>query len=184
MQRKYRISGRTMVKLKLEQIDGKDYINFHDQIYFIEDEARGIRDKFWMKRLPSKFLPEDKKNIHMLFKYNRNDQSCEDWGEVFASRIAKQTGVPVVDYYLCEYDNNKEKGKGVLCGSYFESDKQYEMSAHALQTVYSEFSHDGDTNITNKELNTVYSLLEDMRSVTADLSEREEMMMFLCVKPA
>lgn len=165
-----------MIKLKTEVFDGKQYINLHDQIYYIENEARGIRDKFWIKRIPSKFFVDDYKYIHMLFKYNRNDQSCEDWGEVFSSKIAKQIGVNAVDYYLCEVDEDDNFGRrgGVLCGSYFESDRQYEMSVHALQTIYSQFHHNEDTNETNKELNTVYSILDDMRDITPELPEEDE----------
>ena len=74
-----------MTDIKLEKINDQLCANLHGRIYSIVEESRGIREKFWMKRTGKHLYYESPINSRILFKFNRNDVSCEDWGEVFFS---------------------------------------------------------------------------------------------------
>lgn len=127
-----------MQKLELEIIDGEKYVSLGDRTYKFVEEPRGIREKFWLVLAKSRYFKETLKNSFILFKYNRNNVSCEDWGEVYASRIAKQIGVPCVDYYLAEFHDGDKVSNGVMCGTYKKNENEIETTVYDVQTMFSE----------------------------------------------
>ncbi|MBQ8615415.1 MAG: hypothetical protein IJ415_02495 [Clostridia bacterium] len=127
-----------MLELKLEEIDGEKFVTNGHRFYKFVEEFRGVREKFWLILSESKFIKEPLKNKHILFKYNRNDVSCENWGEIYASRIAKQIGVPCVEYYLAKYEENGKVSNGVMCGTYKKNEKEFEATVYDIQTMQNE----------------------------------------------
>lgn len=163
-----------MLELKLVEDGENKHINLWGFYYDIVSEARGMRDKFWLKKEVGNLLYEDLKKTNILFKTDRNEVTCDSWGEVIASRIGKQLGMNMVDYYLAEYDDGETKHKGVVCGSFFLSDKQYEMSVRDLQTIYTSCCINKETFEVDKPLNTVYSICEDLDTIMDFPKERKE----------
>ncbi|MBQ7351524.1 MAG: hypothetical protein IJW59_01465 [Clostridia bacterium] len=127
-----------MIKIKYEDFDGTRCANLQGRMYTIVDEGRGVREKFWMKRQGSKNVNyfEPPRLTRLLFKYNRNEVSCEDWGEVYMSKICDRVGVGCVPYYIAQLQDEKGQvvGRGVMCGSYKKSHAETEFSVYDLQT--------------------------------------------------
>lgn len=165
-----------MIYLKaIEDDDTKQkHVILHDRYYDVEEEHRGKKRKFWLEMKPSStdFTPINMRK--MLCKLGRNDVSCDNWGEIISSKIGKQMGVDIIDYYLVEYEEDNKIYNGVLCGSYFVSEQQYEMSVKDLQTIYTSLYIDYNTLETNKPVNTVYSILDDLSRIIDFPDERKE----------
>ena len=155
-----------MIELKEIEIDGKKYIEIQDRVYSIRVNPIGVREKFWMVRRGGSSIVESPIVTDILFKYNRNDVSCEDEGEVIACRVMRAVGLKAVEYYLAKnktLDNNEIKG--VLCGSFKKKLSEIETSAYTLQTSYTQFSFDEKTGVANKSINTVDGIIEDLEYV-------------------
>lgn len=162
-----------MIKLKLIKDEDNSYIDLRGSLYDIEENTIGVREKFWIKKEPSKFFTQNQRITNMLFKFNRNNVSCEDWGEIFASKIGKEIDLDVVDYFMAEYDDGYCKRQGVLCGSYLPTKDVYEMSGRDLQVVYTKVNIDPETLETDKPINTVYSFVGDLEEIV-DFPENEK----------
>lgn len=148
-----------------DEDSGEKYVVLHSRFYDVKEEHRGKKRKFWleMDKSDCQYVPVNLRKI--LCKLGRTAVSCDDWGEIIASKIGKQMGINIVDYYLTQYEEDGKEYNGVLCGSYFVSDSQYEMSVKDLQTVYTSLHLDYDTLETNKPVNTVYSILADLDQI-------------------
>lgn len=153
-----------MVKLKEEEIDGEKFVSLGSRSYKFVEESRGIREKFWLVQAKSKYFKEPMIYRYILFKYNRNDVSCENWGEVYASRIAKQIGVPCVEYHLATYSANGKESKGVMCGTYKKNEEEVEATAYDAQTMRDEKP---------KNINTVDNILENLMLIIPEFKDRE-----------
>lgn len=145
--------------LKLSEENGHKRILIDDREYSYKDEVRGVREKFWLTREGSKIYFEPMSIKQILFKYNRNSASFEDYGEIIASRLAKQIGLPCVDYYLAGIEGGEdgEIRRGVICGSYKRNDAETEFSVESLQKVMSTPEVDESTG-DMKNVNTVYGI--------------------------
>lgn len=147
-----------MLKLHQEMIDNELCIRLHDRMYSIADDARGVREKFWLVRESGRIqYDEPLRTRSILFKFNRNDKSCEDWGEVYASSIARKMGVICVDYYSAAlYDDHKNLiGNGVLCGNYKKHNRETEYSGFDIQNMIHNFVYEECASKKIKGLNTV-----------------------------
>lgn len=142
-----------MIKLNCEEIDGDKYVILGKRAYKFVEEYRGIREKFWLIQSKSPYGHEPLKNRNILFKYNRNDVSCENWGEIYASKIAQQIGVPCVEYHLASYEENGKVAKGVMCGTYKKNELEVEATAYDVQIMQSEEV---------KNINTVEDIMENL----------------------
>ena len=157
-----------MVELKevIDEETGKKRILLQDRLYSIKDNPIGVREKFWIIRRGGNVIQESPLVTDILFKYNRNDVSCEDYGEAIASKIFQKSKVPCVTYYLAE--NTKLDGtkiNGVLCGSYKTNNNQLETSVYDLQTKCTDLKFNSRTGETNKSINTVYGIMRDLHEV-------------------
>ena len=158
-----------MVEFKDIEMDGKEYLEIHDRVYQRKENPVGVRDKFWIVMRGGKNIDEDPYVTDILFKYNRNDVSCEDNGEVISSRFYRRIGLKAVEYYFARY--YKKDGSvvdGVVCGSFKKHKDEIETSAYTLQTSYTEFYFDPETGEANKELNTVASIMDDLKTLAGD----------------
>lgn len=153
------------LKIKVIQDGDKKHAILHDRHYDIKVESRGKKPKIWLIMDKSQIGNTPIKNRQMLCKLGRNNSSCDNWGEVFASQIGKQMGVNIVDYYMVDYEEDDKHHNGVLCGSYFLADEQYEMSVKDLQTIYTPLKINEQTLETSKPINTVYSILDDLDKI-------------------
>lgn len=122
-----------MIELKYEEIDGEKCVILGDKVYRFVEEVRGAREKFWLVQNMGAYLNQPYKNQQILFKFNRNDVSCENWGEIYASRIAKQIHLPCVEYHLAKYIEGDQVTHGVVCGSFKKNDNEVEISVFELQ---------------------------------------------------
>ena len=155
-----------MRKLQFEDVDGVRHVSLEGFTYGILDDARGVREKFWLIR-ESPVIPiyrQTIKNTRILFKFNRNEVSCEDWGEVFCSRIAKHIDLPCVDYYMAElYSENREYiGNGVLCGTYKKSLDEKELSIYSLYQMEKQLLNDNPEMKGSLEINTVNGAMQSL----------------------
>ncbi|MGN0961698.1 MAG: hypothetical protein ACI4PF_05850 [Christensenellales bacterium] len=152
-----------MLELHFENNGNKRSIRFGDKLYKILNDFRGVREKFWIVDNSSQ---KKSHNLRMLFKFNRNNVSCENWGEVFASTIAHRIDVPCVDYNLAELfdENGKSLGNGVICGTYKRSDKETEFSAYNIQTSYKNYTFDNFRGQQIEGLNTINGFIEALQN--------------------
>ena len=161
-----------MLKLYKEMIDDELCIRLHDRIYSIEEDIRGVREKFWLVRKGGTKIKynEPLKSTHILFKFNRNHVSCEDWGETYAALIAKKMGVPCVEYYCAElYDENENLiGDGVVCGNYKSHLKEAEYSGYDLQNAQQDLSYANCAGKRIEGINTVEGFTSAIKYVFGD----------------
>ena len=153
-----------MIKLKEEEIDGEKFVSLGSRSYKFVEESRGIREKFWLVQAKSKYIREPMLYRYILFKYNRNDVSCENWGEIYASRIAKQIGIPCVEYHLATYYADGKESKGVMCGTYKKNEEEVEATAYDVQTMLDEKP---------KKINTVDNIVENLMLLIPEYKDRE-----------
>lgn len=153
-----------MVKLKEEEINGEKFVNLGSRSYKFVEETRGIREKFWLVLAKSKYFKDPLHYRYILFKYNRNDVSCENWGEVYASRIAKQIGVPCVEYHLASYEKDGKEFAGVMCGTYKKNENEVEATAYDVQTMLDEKP---------KKINTIDNIVENLMLLVPSYKDRE-----------
>ena len=149
--------GDIVIKLKLEERENEKLVSLNAKMYAFVEEPRGVREKFWLIQAKSKFFKVNLKDSNILFKYNRNDVSCENWGEIIACRVAKQIDLPCVDYFLAEYEHNGSVDFGVACGTYKRNENEIELSAHDVQIMYSDYVENINTvdDIVNKLITIV-----------------------------
>ena len=158
-----------MIEFKDIEIDGKEYLEINDRVYERKENPVGVRQKFWIVRHEGSLFEESPYETNILFKYNRNDVSCEDSGEVISSRFYRRIGLKAVDYYFARY--HRKDGttvEGVVCGSFKKDKREVETSAYTLQTNYTEFEFNPTTGVANKEINTVASIMDDLRFLAGD----------------
>lgn len=155
----------------------RKHVILNDRYYDVKEEHRGKKRKFWIEMKSLGMASAPIRMRKMLCKLGRNEVSCDNWGEIISSKIGKQLDVNIIDYYLVEYEEDNNIYNGVLCGSYFVTDSQYEMSVKDLQTVYTSLYVDHDTLETNKPVNTVYSILDDLDKIIDFPDERKERVM-------
>ena len=67
-----------MVELHIENIGKHHRIRFQNKIFDALDDARGVREKFWI--VDNNCSQQTTNGSKMLFKFNRNNVSCENWG--------------------------------------------------------------------------------------------------------
>lgn len=155
-----------MVELQLLQ-DGKVTFANQKQTYQILDDARGVREKFWIKKIgtqePHRYASSDM----MLFKYNRNNVSCENWGEIFASRIAKHIGLPCVKYSPARLTNaqGQDLGSGVICESYKKLGTETEFSGFSIQSMHNNYAYDNNRGQDIDGINTVDGFIDGIKAV-------------------
>lgn len=159
-----------MVKLKVRDIDGEKYVELRNRMYKFEEEFRGVREKFWLIQAKGKYFKEPLVQTNILFKYNRNDVSCENWGEIYASRIAKQIAIPCVEYHLATFEEDGKITPGVLCGTYKKNEKEIEATAYDAQTMF-------DERVEN--INTVDSIMENIMEIVPENKDRNFYYKFL-----
>ena len=158
-----------MVELKqvYDEDTNAEYVVNHSKYYSIVDECRGVREKFWMVMEPSRFnkRKEPMSTTHILFKSSRNDVSCENWGEVYASILGKQGDIPVVDYYMATLDHDGKKTPGVMCGSYFKTGKEIELNAYNIHVINSILHGNKKDYYDNAGINTIEGMLQDLQAI-------------------
>lgn len=160
-----------MINIKLERVNDQLCANLHGRSYSIVEESRGVREKFWMKRTGKHLYYESPIHSRILFKFNRNDVSCEDWGEIYFSKLCNNMGIPCVTYTLAQaYDENDNfLGNGVMCGSYKRSVSESEFSVYDLQ-----MGNDGThLNCNADKINTVDGIIEGVRNNFDNLLEND-----------
>jgi len=158
-----------MIEFKDIEMDGKDYLEINDRVYQRKENPIGVRQKFWIVRGEGKLIEESPYETNILFKYNRNDVSCEDSGEVISSRFYRRIGLKAVEYYFARY--HRKDGTtvdGVVCGSFKKNKHEIETSVYTLQTSYTDFAFDPKSGKANKEINTVNGIMEDLRFLAGD----------------
>ena len=151
-----------MINIKEVSIDGKKHIEIDNRIYYRRENPIGVREKFWIIKERSPIFNEPMMSTNMLFKFNRNDVSCEDYGEVILSQVAMLTNMNCVEYYSAKFYKDGEEYKGVLCGSYKRTNEENEISGYALQNILTSLEYDEKTGKANKSINTVYGFLSDL----------------------
>ena len=79
----------------MEKINGEEFVNLNGRYYSIQEDFRGVGEKFWMILDGNKKInyEEPFDTTHKLFKFNRQEDSCEDWGEILAWQIAKRINI-------------------------------------------------------------------------------------------
>lgn len=169
-----------MLKLHKETVNEEPCIKLHDRLYSFEEDVRGIREKFWLVRSGGRFSRyhnEPVKSTHILFKFNRNNVSCEDWGEIYASAIARMMGVPCVEYYSAQlYDeDNSFLGNGVVCGSYKKHLKEVEYTGFDLQNLHLSLIYDECEGKRIDKLNTVDGFIESIKDVFSGRVNEEDL---------
>lgn len=168
-----------MVNLKFEKIDDRRCVNLRGRVYTLLQEARGVREKFWLVRTGRKHVnyqdPMDSTGI--LFKFNRNDVSCEDWGEIISSLVARNTGVPCVHYYSASLsdENGESLGNGVMCGSYKRHPNETELTGFSLQSLFKNLRYDNYRGESIDGLNTVNGFMDAIHAVFGDRIDKEEL---------
>jgi len=163
-----------MIEIKEVKIDNKIRIEVGDRVYSRKENPIGVRSKFWAVRRGGKYIHEPPIITDLLFKYNRNDLSSENYGEIISSKFYKLCGLGCVDYYSAEFtDIDGNKFQGVMCGSYKKSNTELETSGYALQCVLTDFYFDRKTGKANKEINTVYGFISDLDSLYGDFQHKD-----------
>lgn len=158
-----------MVEIYEIEMDGKEYYQIVDRVYSRKENPVGVRDKFWIVRRGGNVIEEDPLVTDILFKYNRNNVSCEDNGEIISSRFYRRAGLKAVEYHFARF--HKRDGTfvdGVVCGSFKKHRSEIETSAYTLQTSYTEFDFDKETGVANKQINTVEGIMKDLNSLASD----------------
>ncbi len=164
-----------MVEIKEVEHDGEKLLEVWDRVYSREENPIGVRSKFWAVRRGGKLIFEPPIVTDLLFKYNRNDLSSEDIGEVISSKFYKLCGLNVVDYYSAEFtDIEGKKVTGVICGSYKRTNTEVETSGYALQCALTPFSYNKNTGEACKEINTVYGFIDDLDFIYGDTPQKEK----------
>jgi len=153
-----------MIKLTYHEADGEKLVTLGEKVYSFAEELRGVRQKFWLVCEDGKFIKIPMKYKHILFKYNRNEVSCENWGEIYASRIAKQIGVPCVEYHLASFEENGKTSMGVLCSTYKKNENEIEATVYDVQTMFGE-------KVNN--INTVENIMENIMYVIPENQDKK-----------
>lgn len=160
-----------MLKLFFENVNGERCVSLHGMLYSLRDDARGIRDKFWLKRTGHKNInySEFVRDTRILFKYNRNKVSCENWGEVIASLVGSHSHTVCVKYSSAQLFDEEGNfvGEGVVCPSYKTRD-EVEVSGFSLQSSYKNLVYDNCRGKSIDGLNTINGFVEALKNVYGD----------------
>lgn len=158
-----------MLNIQYETVNNVKCVKLHDRYYSLLEDVRGARPKFWIKRSEPKRVNYEEPNDEnmILVKFNRNGVSCEDWGEIIASAVARKTEVPCVDYYsaLIIEEDGSELGRGVACGSYKRSKNETEISGFNLQSMHKNLVYDNCRGRQVQGLNTVDGFIDAIQHV-------------------
>lgn len=164
-----------MFNLQFIEKDGKEYVITNDTVYLVVDDYRGVREKFWIVEVDRNGqIKENGKS--KLFKYNRNEVSCENWGEIFANAVANEIGVDCVKYEQANlYSKNGELiTTGVICDSYKENMNSLEYSGFSIQSRVANHLFDNFNGQTISNINTVVGFTECISDIFDGVLSEEE----------
>ncbi len=135
--------------INIEKNDAGLYV-IGNEFFSAEENTRGTRDKFWLVPGQESSYPR------MLFKCNRSEKTCENWGEIIASAIASRVNVPCVTYVGASVLENGEVKTGVICESYKNNSEISELSGYSLVSAVANHIYDNSIDMFyTGELNTV-----------------------------
>ena len=157
-------------------IDNSDgTVNMGRSTYCVSRESRGCREKIWIHDCDENRQATNYRNSNLLIKFNRNDVSCEDYGEVLYYAFLKSCGARCTKYELaelCEYVDGQEiKHSGVICPTYMHRKNEFEFSGFELQR-YQTLSKSKDNALT--EPNTMCDYIKCIKDLMMD--PKEEML--------
>lgn len=105
--------------------------------FLIRQEPRGCREKVWIHDEDNNRQAINYRGSNCLIKFNRNDVSCENYGEVLYYAYLKSCGARCTKYELAELcqqvDGEVIKHDCVICPSYMHRPSEYEFSGYELQ---------------------------------------------------
>ena len=134
-------------------------VTINERVYKTSEELKGVRDKFWIDAV-TPYSTSAYGASHILVKFNRNGLSCEDYGEVLYSALARSAGFRCTEYQLVEFvDKQGNLIQGVACPSYKRNDKEFDISGYDLQR----FQHALSPDKPDIPYNTVDSYIQCMK---------------------
>ena len=134
-------------------------VTINERVYKTSEELKGVRDKFWIDAV-TPYSTSAYGDSHILVKFNRNGLSCEDYGEVLYSALARSAGFRCTEYQLVEFvDKQGNLIQGVACPSYKRNDKEFDISGYDLQR----FQHALSPDKPDIPYNTVDSYIQCMK---------------------
>lgn len=150
--------------IKIVQIDKNTAIDASGCRYTIADDARGMNDKFWIKKENGEFLDS------YLVKFStRKDGTLSDLNlnnEVICSRICSELNLYHVDYDYCEFvDLDGNSKYGVISQNYRKTPNRIEVNGKSVHNSYCEWCYDNNFGkIPEVEINTVYTYIEQLKT--------------------
>ena len=150
--------------IRFVKLDDKHAVSDLGVGYIIDDENRGVNDKFWLKKENGTFQES------YLVKFStRKVGTISDlnlYNEVVCSRLCERLGLKHVDYEFCEFvELDGTVKKGVICQSYKEDPNWIETNGRALHESFGLYWYDNNNGIIPKlELNTVYAYIEEIKT--------------------
>lgn len=155
--------------------NGDGTIKMGKSTYNVSREPRGCREKIWIHDSDNNRQATNYRNSNLLIKFNRNDVSCENYGEILYYAFLKSCGARCTKYELaelCEYDGEQEiKHSGVICPTYMHRENEFEFSGLELQRYQSLFKSSENKKT---EPNTISEYIECIRDLMMD--PKEEML--------
>lgn len=82
--------------------NGDGTIKMGKSTYNVSREPRGCREKIWIHDSDNNRQATNYRNSNLLIKFNRNDVSCENYGEILYYAFLKSCGARCTKYELAE----------------------------------------------------------------------------------
>ncbi len=154
-----------MFMIKIKKINNNQVV-LNGNTFETFEETRGKREKFWIGGLYSN------RKRDFLVKIDRNETSCESFGEVLFSELCKMVNFPCVNYHLVKVENEYgEITDGVACENYNTSDKDMEISGFNLGHTYSFLQYDNQNGKKIDPQNNIDFYLKAIKYLGPDIQE-------------
>ena len=156
-------------------VDNQDgTLSMGKSTYTIRREPRGCREKIWIHDEDPNRQAINYRNSNCLIKFNRNDVSCENYGEILYYAFLKSCGARCTKYELASLYNYEDgkviKHDGVICPTYMHRPREFEFSGYELQRYQNLYNPEADKPLAP---NTVVGYIQCVRDLM--LAPKEEM---------
>lgn len=135
-------------------------------IYNIKLDSRGIREKLWLHDQDIIKQAKDYSNSNYMVKYNRNDNTCEVYGEILYYAFLKSCGANCTKYELAQLSQTVNGVEithhGVICPTYKNNRNEFDFSGYDLFRYYNLSKIDNSGNL---PINTIASYIKCVKSL-------------------
>ena len=150
--------------IKIVRIDEHTAIDESGCRYAINDDARGVNEKLWIKKVDGEFL--DSYLIKFSTRKPNTLNELNLYNEVICSKICEQLGLYHVDYELCDFvDLDGSIRHGVISQNYRKTPNRVEVNGKSIHNQFCEWCYDNNFGkIPDIEVNTVYTYIEQLKT--------------------